>query len=366
MNEEELERWFQEIIRVLSSLISTPSFSREEGPVTDVLTRFLESHKIKVKRKGNNIWARNKFYNPSFPTLLLNSHLDTVRPNSGYTRDPFHAEIEEGKLFGLGSNDAGGALICLAMTFVYFYAQKGLLFNLAFAATAEEEISGLNGIESILEELSPIHFAIVGEPTLMNMAVAERGLMVIDCVRHGRAGHAARMEGENALLGALEDLNWFHHFKFPDRPNLLGPVRMSPTVIRAGQEHNVVPAECHYTVDIRVPDAYSHEEILETIRKSVKSTVVPRSMRLKSSLIPDHHPLVQAGLSLGLTTYGSPTTSDKALIPVPSLKLGPGDSARSHTANEFIYIEELKEGFHKYVSILNALNLYYETLGKRA
>lgn len=366
MSEEDLEFKSGEIIQVLSKLISTPSFSREEGPAAEILIQYLELNHIQVSRKGNNIWARNKFFDPALPTLLLNSHLDTVRPNSGYTRDPFSPSQEEGKLYGLGSNDAGGPLVCLAYTFIYFYPNKDLHFNIVFAATAEEEISGLHGIESILEEIFPIDFAIVGEPTLMNMAVAERGLMVVDCIRYGKAGHAARMEGENALIGAMNDLNWFINFKFPDRPNLLGPVRMTPTVIRAGQEHNVVPAECHYTVDIRVPDLYSHEEILDKIRNSVKSTVEPRSMRLKSSLIPESHPLVLAGLSLGLKTYGSPTTSDKALIPVPALKLGPGDSARSHTANEFIYIHEIRDGFHKYVNILNALNLYYETLGKRA
>jgi len=365
MNEADLGKLNSETLALLTRLIATQSFSREEGPVADIMTEFLESHKVKVKRKGNNVWAKNKHYNPSLPTLLLNSHLDTVRPNVGYTRDPFKPEVEDGKLFGLGSNDAGGPLCCLASTFLYYHAKTDLLFNLVYAATAEEEISGLNGIESILDEISPIHFGIVGEPTLMNMAVAERGLMVVDCVRYGRAGHAARMEGDNALVGSLEDLQWFSTYKFPERQNLLGPVRMTPTIIHAGAEHNVVPAECHFTVDIRVPDAYTHEEVLETIRRSVKSKVEPRSMRLKSSLIPDNHPLIQAGLTLGLTTYGSPTTSDKALLPVPALKLGPGDSARSHTANEFIYVQELEEGLKKYVQILQALNLYYETLGKR-
>jgi len=366
MNDREIEIEVLNTLELLKRIISTQSFSREEEPVVKILEDHFKKNKVKVFRKGNNIWVKNQFFKPTLPTLLLNSHTDTVHPNSGYTKNPFEPIIEEGKLFGLGSNDAGGALVCLASCFLHFYAKKDLLFNIVYAATAEEEISGINGIESILEEISPIHFAIVGEPTLMQMAVAERGLMVIDCLRMGRSGHAARMEGDNALIGALEDLNWFSSFKFPQRPNLLGPVRMSPTVIRAGSEHNVVPAECHYVVDIRVPDMYTHEEILETIRKSVKSMVTPRSLRLKSSLIPDHHPLVQSGLSLGISTYGSPTTSDKALIPVPALKMGPGDSARSHTADEFIYLEEIEGGLKTYIQLLKALNHYYETLGKRA
>ena len=342
-------------INLLEQLIATPSFSKEEDKTALVLQGFFKTHDIPSERKGNNVWARNRHFNADLPTILLNSHHDTVRPNSAYTRDPFAPEIIDGKLYGLGSNDAGGPLVCLMLAFLHFCEQKNLKFNLVVAATAEEEISGSEGIESIWDLLPPIDFAIVGEPTLCEMAIAEKGLMVLDCIARGKAGHAAREEGVNAIYEAISDIEWLRQYKFPKVSPTLGEVKMTTTVIQAGKQHNVVPAECLYTVDVRVTDQYSLEHVLDIIRQHVKASVTPRSMRMRPSGIPDDHPLVRAARSLNIPLYGSPTTSDQALIPVPSVKMGPGDSARSHTADEFIYVAEIVKGIDTYIALLNAL-----------
>lgn len=342
-------------INLLQQLIATPSFSREEDKTALILQGFFKEQDIPAERHGNNVWARNKHFNPDLPTVLLNSHHDTVKPNSGYTRDPFAAEIIDGKLYGLGSNDAGGALVCLMVTFLHFYEQKNLKFNLVMAATAEEEVSGANGIESIWTLLPRIDFAIVGEPTRCQMAVAEKGLMVLDCVARGKAGHAARDEGVNAIYEAIRDIEWFRTYRFPRVSPTLGEVKMTTTVIQAGKQHNVVPAECSYTVDVRVTDQYTLEEVLDVVRNNVQSEVKPRSMRMRPSGISDDHVLVKAAKKLDIPLYGSPTTSDQALIPVPSVKIGPGDSARSHTMDEFIYVAEIVEGIDTYIALLNEI-----------
>lgn len=339
-------------INLLEQLIALPSFSREEDKTAVVLQGFFKQHGVASERRGNNVWARNKHLREGVPTILLNSHHDTVRPNSAYTRDPFQSEIIDGKLYGLGSNDAGGALVSMIMAFMHFYEQRDLNFNLVMAATAEEEISGTGGIESVWALFPPIDFAIVGEPTLCSMAIAEKGLMVLDCTARGKAGHAAREEGVNAIYEALRDIEWLRTYKFPRVSPTLGEVKMTTTVIHAGKQHNVVPAECTYTVDVRVTDQYSLEEVLETIKKNVKSSVTPRSLRMRPSGIPADHPLVRAAKGLTIPLYGSPTTSDQALIPVPSVKLGPGDSARSHTADEFIYVAEIVKGIDMYIALL--------------
>lgn len=340
-------------VALLKQLIATPSFSKEEDKTALLLETFFTGRQIPVQRIGNNVIVRNKHYDPGKPTLLLNSHHDTVKPNPQYTRYPFAPDVEEGKLFGLGSNDAGGCLVSLAATFLYFYEHNGP-YNVIFAATAEEEISGTGGIELIINDLPPIAAAIVGEPTQMQMAVAERGLMVIDCVSHGKAGHAARNEGENALYKALKDIEWFRSYQFDRVSDLLGPSRMNVTVIETeNKAHNVVPAVCKFVVDTRINECYTFEEVLEIIRAHVDSEVLPRSTRLRSTSIALDHPLVKAGSKLGRTYYGSPTTSDKALMPFPSLKMGPGDSARSHTADEYIYVKEIEDGIALYIQLIN-------------
>ena len=344
-----------EAVSLLKQLIAIPSFSRDEEGTADLLEQFLIGKGVKIHRKLNNIWAFNKYFDASRPTILLNSHHDTVKPNPGYTRDPFEASVEDGKLFGLGSNDAGGCLVSLIAVFLYFYKQADLSYNFCLATTAEEEISGVNGLELIIPELGPLDFAIVGEPTGMHLAIGERGLMVLDCVAHGKAGHAAREEGENAIYSAIRDIEWFRSYKLPLESALFGPVKMSVTIISAGSQHNVVPAECKFTVDVRVTDVYRNEEVLEIIRQHVKCSITPRSVRLKSSKIGEDHPIVQAGIALGRITYGSPTTSDQALLDIPSLKIGPGDSARSHTADEFVYVDEIKEGIELYIKMLERL-----------
>ncbi len=351
LDKEKLTRLSDEVLLLLKQLIATPSLSREENTTADLIQQFMEAKGIKTTRKLNNVWATNKNFNKEKPTILLNSHHDTVKPNSGYTLDPFQAIEKDGKLYGLGSNDAGGPLMGLLASFLYFY-ELDTAYNFIYAATAEEEISGKNGVECILPELGKIDFAIVGEPTLMQLAIAEKGLLVIDCTAHGRSGHAAREEGENAIYKALKDIQWFQTYKFPKISETLGPIKMSVTIIHSGTQHNVVPDKCEFTVDVRITDAYTNDEVLDIIQQHVSCEVRPRSVRLTPSSISKEHPIVKAGLALGRTTYGSPTTSDQALMNFPSLKLGPGDSARSHTADEFIYINELKEGIELYVKML--------------
>lgn len=346
----------QDAIALLKELIATPSFSREEDQTAGILCRFIGSRGIAHTRVGNNVIALNRHYDESKPTILLNSHHDTVKPNAQYTRDPFLPSLEDGKLYGLGSNDAGGCLVSLLAAFLHFYDQPGLRYNIIFAATAEEEISGTGGIEYTLPYLPPVDAAVVGEPTQMQLAVAERGLLVLDCTSTGKAGHAARNEGENAITKALKDIEWFNTYRFPKVSDLLGPNKMSVTVIETeNKAHNVVPALCRFVVDTRINELYSFDEVLDIIRAHVQCTVQPRSFRLRSTSISKNHPLVQAGIALGRTCYGSPTTSDKALMPFPALKMGPGDSARSHTANEFIYLEEIEKGIELYIQLLNSI-----------
>ncbi len=345
----------EDSLNLLKKLISIPSLSREEEQTAGVIEKFLQERDVKTHRKLNNIWAYNLHFDASKPTILLNSHHDTVKPNLGYTRNPNLPSVEGDILYGLGSNDAGGCLVSLIATFLHFYAQADLSYNLCIAATAEEEISGVNGIECILPDLGQLDFAIVGEPTLMNLAVAERGLLVLDCTVHGKAGHAAREEGDNAIYKALKAIDWFQHYQFPKVSAVFGPLKMSVTIINAGSQHNVVPAVCTFTVDVRVTDAYTNEEVVEIIRGQVDAEVKPRSTRLKPSSIDLEHPFVQAGLALGRTTYGSPTTSDQALLSIPSVKIGPGDSARSHMADEYIFVNEIAEGIQLYIEILKTV-----------
>jgi acetylornithine deacetylase len=350
------DQLFTEAVGLLKELIAIPSFSKEEDQTAGVLCRYLGTRRVEHSRVGNNVFALSRHFDSSKPTVLLNSHHDTVRPNKGYTYDPFVPVEKDGKLFGLGSNDAGGALVSLIAAFLYFYEKQGLKHNLVLAATAEEEISGTGGIEYTLPYLPEISCAIVGEPTGMQMAVAERGLLVLDGIANGKAGHAAREEGENALYNAIKDIEWFRNFRFPKISELLGPVKMSVTVIETeNKAHNVVPAQCRFVVDTRVNELYSFEEVLEVIRSHVQSEIKPRSMRMRSTSIALDHPLVKSGISLGKTYYGSPTTSDKALMSFPALKIGPGQSARSHTADEYIYLEEIREGIEGYVDLVGSI-----------
>ncbi len=342
-------------ISLLKQLIATPSYSREEDKTALLIEQFLTDQGIPFQRKKNNIWAINQHFDPAKPTMLLNSHHDTVKPNPSWTLDPFTPLVEDGKLFGLGSNDAGGCLVSLLATFCWFYDRTDLRYNIVMAATAEEEISGRDGLELIVDDLPPISFAIVGEPTDMQLAVAEKGLLVIDCVAHGRSGHAARDEGENAIYKAIQDINWLTTYQFPKVSPTLGPIKMSVTIINAGTQHNVVPDTCTFTADIRATEQYTLEELIETVKDNISSEVKPRSIRLKPSSIPIDHPIVQAGIALGRTTYGSPTTSDQALLDCPSLKCGPGHSGRSHTANEFVYLHEVEEGIQGYVAMIQSV-----------
>ncbi|MDO6433838.1 M20 family metallo-hydrolase [Flavitalea sp. BT771] len=345
-----------EAIDLLRQLIAIPSFSKEEDKTAALLEQFLRGKGISTERIQNNIWAKNKFFDPAKPTLLLNSHHDTVKPNKAYTLDPFSPIEKDGKLYGLGSNDAGGPLVSLIAAFIYFYGQKDLTHNILLAATAEEEISGHQGIELLIPYLGKVDWGVVGEPTQMQLAVAEKGLLVLDCTVQGRAGHAAREEGENAIYKAMPDIEWFRTYRFPKVSDLLGPVKTSVTVIHTDNKaHNVVPSTCHFVVDVRVNELYTFEEILGVIREHVSCDVQPRSLRMRSSSISMEHPVVQAGVRAGRKCYGSPTTSDKALMPFPTLKTGPGDSARSHTADEYIRLDEIKEGITSYIELLKPL-----------
>jgi acetylornithine deacetylase len=342
-----------EAVELLKQLISTPSFSKEENDTAEIIEAFFKKHNVCAARVGNNIFATNKYYDVNKPSILLNSHHDTVKPNKGYTIDPFLPIEKDGKLFGLGSNDAGGCLVSLIATFIHFYNATNTKCNIVLAASAEEEISGANGIEMLLPHIGNIDFGIVGEPTKLEMAVAERGLMVVDCEAPGRAGHAARNEGDNALYNAMDDINWVRNYQFDKVSTLLGPSRMTVTAIETeNKQHNVVPSHCKFVVDVRVNELYSFDEILQLLQSNLKSSCKPRSTRLKSTAIALDHLLVKAGINLGKGYYGSPTTSDKALMPFPTLKMGPGDSARSHTADEFIYLDEIKDGIDTYIKLV--------------
>jgi acetylornithine deacetylase len=348
-----IEKLFADSVALLKELIRTPSFSREEDRTAQILVDFLTAKGIPVERLGNNIISRNRYFDPRKPTVLLNSHHDTVKPNPNYTLDPFDPVETDGKLYGLGSNDAGGSLVSLIAAFIHFYERPDLSYNLMLVASAEEEISGLNGIEAVTGILPQIGFSIVGEPTLLQMAVAERGLMVLDCVAKGKAGHAARSEGDNAITKAIRDIEWFQSYRFDKKSSLLGENKMTVTVIETeNKAHNVVPATCQFVLDVRVNECYTFEEVLQVIREHVVSEIKPRSTRLRSTSISLDHPIVVAGLGMGKSAYGSPTTSDKALMPFPGLKMGPGDSARSHTADEFIYLHEIRDGIRDYIDIL--------------
>jgi acetylornithine deacetylase len=346
---------YSEALEVLKNLIRIPSFSKEENLTADLIQKYLESKGQKCNRHMNNVWVVHPDFKPGRPTLLLNSHHDTVKPTSSWTLDPFTPTEVDGKLIGLGSNDAGAPLVSLMATYLYFAQKPSLNWNLIYAATAEEEISGHHGIECIKDQIEPISLAIVGEPTTMELAIAEKGLMVLDCKASGRPGHAAREEGENAIYNALPDIEWIRTFQFPEVSKVLGPVKMSVTQIKAGYQHNLVPDVCEFVVDVRPNEHYSNAETLEIIRQNVKCEVTARSLRLNSSFIPLDHPLVKIANAMKINCYGSPTSSDQAVMPWTSVKMGPGDSARSHTANEFIYPEEIKNGIDVYIEILEKL-----------
>ena len=352
MKEQELNKLYKQALELLKGLISIPSFSKEEDKTAKLIENFLKENEITYFRESNNIWAFNKYFDSSKPTILLNSHHDTVKPNSKYTLDPYLPIEKDGKLFGLGSNDAGGCLVSLIHIFIYFYNHKSLKYNLVIAATAEEEISGTGGLESIYNKLGIIDFAIVGEPTQMNLAIAEKGLLVLDCKASGTSSHAAHPNDDNAILNAIQDIHWVTNYKFDKSSPLLGEVKMSTTIINAGSVHNVVPNQCHFTIDVRVNELYTNLEVLEIIKSHLKSEVNARSLRLNSSFMPLEHPVVQAGLNIGRIYYGSPTSSDQAVIPCTSIKIGPGLSTRSHSSDEYIFLDEIKEGIKIYHDIL--------------
>lgn len=347
----------QSAVHLLHQLIGTPSFSREEEGTAAILFAVLKDQGVVVQQQENNVWARNKHWQETKPVILLNSHHDTVKPASGYTKDPFVPQVEGDTLFGLGSNDAGGPLVSLLFTFLHFYEQEDLPFNLIFAATAEEEISGPNGIAKLLPELGVIQLGIVGEPTQMQMAIAEKGLMVIDGEALGKSGHAARDEGINALYLATEDIQWIRNFEFPKVSPMLGAVKATVTQIKAGTQHNVVPDRCDFVIDVRTNELYSNWDAFTILQSNTQSILKARSFRLNSSRLEADHSIVQRGRSLGLTTFGSPTLSDQALMGFPTLKIGPGDSARSHTADEYIKISEIRAGIETYIKLLEGLKI---------
>lgn len=350
----EVQQLTENAISLLKKLIETQSFSSEEENTALLIENWFTSHNIPFKRTKNNVWATNKYFDESKPSLLLNSHHDTVHPNSAYTNNPLEAFVKDGKLFGLGSNDAGGCLVSLMATFTHFYNKENLKYNLVIVASAEEESSGPNGLNSMLAIIPHIDVAIVGEPTLMNLAVAEKGLVVFDAVIEGTPSHAAHPNNNNSIYNTIEVLQWFQDFKFDKTSEALGDVKMTVTQIIAGKQHNVVPAHVDLVVDVRVNDAYSNKEIADILQEKAPCTkITPRSLRLNSSSIATTHDLVKAGIAMGRSTYGSPTLSDQSVLTCQSLKLGPGDSTRSHSANEFIYIHEIEEGIKIYIDLLN-------------
>ena len=348
----------KEAVELLQALIATPSTSRDEARTGDLLFAFLADHGAAPERLYNNVWARAEGFDPRRPTLLLNSHHDTVRPAASYTRDPYAPTLEEGRLYGLGSNDAGASAVSLAETFLTFRTRR-LPFNLVVALSAEEECMGEHGMRALLPALGPIDMALVGEPTGMQAATGERGLVVLDCTAHGRSGHAARGEGINALYIAMDDIARLRTFRFERESQLLGPVGIAVTQIEAGTQHNVVPDTCRFVVDVRTTDAYSNEEVVEQLRAVLHSDVVPRSTRIRAAAVGDDHPLVRAARAVGRQTFVSPTTSDRTLMPFPSLKMGPGESARSHSADEFVLVAEVDEAITIYEQYIEQLAKLY-------
>jgi len=346
---------FLDSIDLLKNLIKIKSFSGKENLTGDLIEKWFNKNNIKHKRNKNNIWAKNKFFDNEKPTILLNSHHDTVKPNESYTKDPFNPDIVQNKLYGLGSNDAGGALVSLMSVFKYFYESSDLNYNIIIATTAEEEIAGENSIRLLLKELPEINFAIIGEPTLMNLAIAEKGLVVFDGKINGTASHAAHENKNNAINKLSEIINWFKNFKFEKISSFLGPVKLTITQINAGSQHNVIPSEVEIVVDVRVNELYSNDEIVKILQKEAPCKLIPRSTNLKSSSISSNHKIVKAAINLGKKTYGSPTLSDQAALNCPSLKLGPGDSKRSHIADEFIYLDEIEEGINFYIKLLKQI-----------
>ena len=346
-----------DFLGLLSGLVRIPSFSREEGPACDFLEKWLVDNGFQgVRRVGNNLWMESEAPGNK-PTILLNAHIDTVRPCGGYTRDPFDPVLEDGRLYGLGTNDDGGSLAALLETYSIL-SSRPQPYRLVFSATAEEEVCGRDGFDLLLPEIGKVDFGVIGEPTGMNMAVAEKGLMVLDCTAYGKSGHAARNEGVNAIYEALKDIEWFRTHQFDRVSEYLGLVKMSVTMISAGTQHNVVPDKCSFVVDVRPNGMYSNPELLSLIKESVGCDVKERSTRIGSSHLPADHPAVVRGLSLGLKPFGSPTTSNQALSPFPTLKIGPGDSSRSHGPDEFIKLDEISEGVATYVDLLDGLTIY--------
>lgn len=348
-----------EAVEVLKQMIALPSFSGEEDKVADLMEAILVKYGLRAERKGNNVWAKSPDYDPAKPVILLDAHLDTVKPNGKWETDPFTPTLKEGKLYGLGSNDTGASVVSMLAAFLQL-VEKSQAYNLIWLGSAEEENTGKGGIQSVIPELGRVDLALIGEPTGMQAAVAEKGLMVIDCIAKGKSGHAAREEGVNAIYEALADVEWFRNYRFDEVSPLLGKVKMTVTGINAGTLHNVVPAECRFMVDIRVNEYYTNSEIFEIIRHHVKSEVIPRSFSLNSSAIAEDHPIVRRCRQMGLSTYGSPTTSNQAVIPYVSLKIGPGDSARSHTANEYITLEEIDQAIDVFVALLDGFDFNLE------
>lgn len=353
-----MDELYYQAVDLLKKLIATPSVSRNEGNAAIVIENFLLEHGIKPSRRGNNVWAVDSGYDSAKPTILLNSHIDTVRPTDAWTRDPFSPDVdEEGRLYGLGSNDAGASVVSLLATFLHM-AEAERTYNLIFLASSEEEVSGRDGIESVIPHLPKVDVAIVGEPTGMRPAIAEKGLMVLDIEVDGKAGHAARDEGINAIYRALPVIETLRGFKFKNESSVLGPVKISVTQIEAGTQHNVVPALCRMVADVRTTDAYTNEDTLRILRDAVpECRITPRSTRLNPSSIPKDHPIVRRLTMMGFEPFGSPTLSDQALMPWPSVKVGPGDSARSHSADEYILLDEIREAIAIYVRLLSNLHL---------
>jgi acetylornithine deacetylase len=352
----EIEKLSEQAIELLKELISIQSYSGEEDKTGDLISDVLEEFGFEPQRKGNNIWGWSGEQDPNKSNIMLNSHHDTVKASSKWTKEPFTPTLEEGKLFGLGSNDAGGPLVSLLATFV-FLSQKEQPYNLVFLASAEEETSGIKGVPIVLPELPTIDFAVVGEPTSVDLAIAERGLIVLDCVSHGVSGHAARAEGENALYKAIKDIEWFQNFEFDKESEVLGSINMTVTQIEAGSQHNVVPDECRFVVDVRPNEFYSNQEVVDIIRKYVDCEVNPRSLNLNASGVDMNHAIVHRANELDIRTYGSKTMSDQVHMPFNSVKIGPGDTRRSHTADEFIYLDEIREGIKTYINLLDGLKI---------